>query len=296
MTQKNNPSLHTEHQNYPLPSQEHLLQDDVDNLSQALQQIDTDVHQLQQDIQTAEANAKTASQPEHWRLGTLSASQFRFSNQDFLGRDNKRIIVSAKSGDYHHLVINWGNDYNKVSILNHVFFTKIPEVNGKPLALDQDLKSLTKRLDDANDVYELIKAATQVMQSGGTFTPTAEAMYPDVTSINVDTQWLLRFASVDASLTFTAGALKDQTAHSGDILFYNTPSNAFILIPSAQTQLLNDAVAKAVSDAQTHTDTQVAEVKTQVEQLIKTVVVSSESEAKTESTKPENQDKIYVWF
>jgi hypothetical protein len=108
-----------------------------------------------------------------------------------------------------------------------------------------EIGNLQQRLDDANDVYELIKAATQVMQSGGTFTPTAEAMYPDVTSINVDTQWLLRFASVDASFTFMDGDLNDQTAHSGDILFYNTPSNAFILIPSAQTQLLNDAVADA---------------------------------------------------
>jgi DNA-binding beta-propeller fold protein YncE len=128
-----------------------------------------------------------------------------------------------------------------------------------------EIGNLQQRLDDANDVYELIKAATQVMQSGGTFTPTAEAMYPDVTSINVDTQWLLRFASVDASLTFTAGDLKDQTAHSGDILFYNTPSNAFILIPSAQTQLLNDAVAKAVSDAKADTALQVAAARVATE-------------------------------
>jgi hypothetical protein len=176
---------------------------------------------------------------------------------------------------------------------NTVDFEKIPTVAKEPLALNKDVQSLQQRLDDANDVYELIKAITQVMQSGGTFTPTAEAMYPDVASIDVDTQWLLRFDAVDGSLTFSDGDLKDKTAHSGDILFYNTPSNSFILIPSAQSQLLNDAVAKAVSDAKTHTDTEVAAVKTQVEQLVKMVVVSSESVAKTESAKPENQDKIY---
>ena len=120
----------------------------------------------------------------------------------------------------------------------------------------QAVAALQKRLDDANDVYELIKAATQVMQSGGTFTPTAATPYPDTTGISTDTQWLVRFDQVDAAHTFASGDLQGKTVHSGDILFYNTPSNAFIVVPSAQSQLLNDAVSKATADAKAYTDTQ----------------------------------------
>ncbi|HFG1968398.1 TPA: hypothetical protein ACGF6M_001664 [Vibrio cholerae] len=74
--------------------------------------------------------------------------------------------------------------------------------------------------------------ANQTFKSGGYFTPELAQEYPDVTAVNVDTIWLIKFANETGSYTFTTGELTGQTVKNGFMLVYDTPLDTFDFIPT----------------------------------------------------------------
>lgn len=82
--------------------------------------------------------------------------------------------------------------------------------------------------------------ANQAFESGGTFTPSVGAEYPDVAGIVRDTIWLVKLPASVLSYTFTGGGLAGKTVKSSDQIFYDTPNNTFelITIPNAGATLV----------------------------------------------------------
>lgn len=92
--------------------------------------------------------------------------------------------------------------------------------------------------------------ANQTFKSGGYFTPTAGQEYPNVTSVEVDTIWLIKFASETGLYTFTTGDLAGQTVKNGFMLVYDTPADTFDYIPTTLSGVtsVNGLVPNAVGN------------------------------------------------
>ena len=90
--------------------------------------------------------------------------------------------------------------------------------------------------DKYSALHWAIKAqynANQTYISGGLFTPTVQQEYPDVSGVVRDTIWINEFATSGDSYTFTTGDLVGKTTSNADMMFYDTPSNSWSLIPTA---------------------------------------------------------------
>lgn len=74
--------------------------------------------------------------------------------------------------------------------------------------------------------------ANQTFKSGGYFTPTLGQEYPDVTDVEVDTIWLVKFATVGETYTFTTGDMVGEEVSNGYMIVYDTPANTFNFIPT----------------------------------------------------------------
>ncbi|AUS01887.1 hypothetical protein NVP2044O_23 [Vibrio phage 2.044.O._10N.261.51.B8] len=75
--------------------------------------------------------------------------------------------------------------------------------------------------------------ANQTFISGGLFTPSVSQEYPDVSGVIRDTIWINEFPTQGDSYTFTTGDLAGKTTSNADMMFYDTPSNSWSLIPTA---------------------------------------------------------------
>lgn len=76
------------------------------------------------------------------------------------------------------------------------------------------------------------RAANETFVSGGTFTPTAEAEYPDYIGVNRDTSWIVRFDDARDSYQYKAGPLSGKTVWNGDQIFLDVPVNTLVIIPN----------------------------------------------------------------
>lgn len=90
--------------------------------------------------------------------------------------------------------------------------------------------------NDSNNAFYYSEVArnnaNQTFKSGGYFTPTVGHEYPDITSVEVDTIWLIKFASETGSFLFTTGDLAGETVKNGFMLVYDTPDDTFDYIPT----------------------------------------------------------------
>ncbi|MDW6094056.1 prophage tail fiber N-terminal domain-containing protein [Vibrio rhizosphaerae] len=77
--------------------------------------------------------------------------------------------------------------------------------------------------------------ANQTFKSGGWFTPSDIQEYPDASSIEVDTIWIIRFGDEYTTYTYTGGVLSGITVKNGWLLFYDTPSDEWFYIPTSLT-------------------------------------------------------------
>lgn len=74
--------------------------------------------------------------------------------------------------------------------------------------------------------------ANQTFKSGGYFTPEDGAEYPDVTGVEVDTIWLIKYENADDTYTMTTGALAGVVMLNGFMIVYDTPDDTFDYIPT----------------------------------------------------------------
>lgn len=89
---------------------------------------------------------------------------------------------------------------------------------------------------DANNSYywamQALSNANQTFVSGGLFDPSEDTEYPDVTDVERDTIWIISLPDGSSGYSYTSGDLSGTLTNSGDMLFYDTPSDVFILIPT----------------------------------------------------------------
>lgn len=89
---------------------------------------------------------------------------------------------------------------------------------------------------DTNNAYYYSEIArnnaNQTFKAGGYFTPTLGQEYPDVVGVEVDTIWLVKFATAGETYTFTAGDMAGQTVANGYMVVYDTPADTFDFIPT----------------------------------------------------------------
>lgn len=88
---------------------------------------------------------------------------------------------------------------------------------------------------DTNNAYyyamQALSNANQTFVSGGQWDPSVGDEYPNVSSVERDTIWIINLSGT-TEYVFQTGALSGIPTNSGDMLFYDTPSDVFILIPT----------------------------------------------------------------
>ncbi|WP_027251986.1 pyocin knob domain-containing protein, partial [Photobacterium halotolerans] len=84
----------------------------------------------------------------------------------------------------------------------------------------------------ADSAAQALANANLTFASGGYFEPKAGAEYPNVTGVNRDTIWLVKFPNADDVYTMTTGALSGSVIKNGYMLVYDVPQNVFDYIPT----------------------------------------------------------------
>lgn len=79
--------------------------------------------------------------------------------------------------------------------------------------------------------HQIEVAVATVINSGGLFTPTASAEYPDVTGVTKDTVFMVNLGNNNTNAyVFTSGDLSGRRTISGDSMYYDMPSMKWALI------------------------------------------------------------------
>lgn len=114
------------------------------------------------------------------------------------------------------------------------FSVKYPDVVTKHGEVVTLAAQASDSASQAHDSAEQAKYnANQTFISGGLFKPTSAQEYPDVSGIVRDTIWIVEFDSQTDFFKFTFGDLSGKTTTNADMMFYDTPSNSWSLIPTS---------------------------------------------------------------
>ncbi len=208
---------------------------------------------------SAEESAKSASDSEA-NVQTIENTVTQMANQVSSDKSQTEVNVTQSTNLLAETTIQAQNAAGDAQVANiaagdanaSAAAAKVSETNAKAsevAALSSEVNANTSAsnaaksaVDSAASADEAKYNANQTFVSGGTFELTPASPYPDTVGVVRDTVWITRIDPFDdesASYTYTSGQLAGKIIKQGWHLFYDTPHNAWSIVPVSGTGILS---------------------------------------------------------